>query len=545
MNAEPIAVSLLDDVFARSIRLESMTLEQLAELIRSVTKPCKPQLPLLKLSRFGSTAVPHTGSYRPDQNLVACSGIEGDYDGEVVSFDEALEKLIKANISAILCTSPSYAPERPRWRVICPFSTELPPSERPRMVGRLNGALHGVLAPESWTLSQAFYYGSVNDNPNHRVEIIDGDPIDLLSDLDLIAQSKPSGAGPMPNGHDRGGGPVDEGLLAQEIVSGTNYHVAGMRLIGLWAHQGVPLMEVERRLIELFDNVEEAKRDHRWRDRRADVERCVGDVFVKEAQKQDDADAELAAIQAAVAALVENDPGAAALIERIVAANLPPLVESPLIKTIKRLTAIGASAIDNTIKDAKQKLKRAVKAASQPTTTWAALVSRFESDEIRPTMSNVALVIRNEPSWNGTLGLDEFSLSITVQRPLPWDDPAKFRPRCWTDDDELAATEWMQRVAEIYSVPRTIVFDGVSRVADEHRFHPVRNYLDSLVWDSKPRTDNWLTYYLGAESADPRYLAAVGSRFLIQAVARIYKPGIKADCCLLIEGEQASENQWR
>ena len=89
MSAEPIAVSLFDDVFARSIRLESMTLEQLAELIRSVTKPFKPQLPLLKLSRFGSTAVPHTGSYRHDQNLVACSGIEGDYDGEVVSCESA------------------------------------------------------------------------------------------------------------------------------------------------------------------------------------------------------------------------------------------------------------------------------------------------------------------------------------------------------------------------------------------------------------------------------------------------------------------------
>ena len=62
MSAEPIAVSLFDDVFARSIRLESMTLVQLAEIIRSVTKPFKPQLLLLKLSRFGGTAVPHTGS---------------------------------------------------------------------------------------------------------------------------------------------------------------------------------------------------------------------------------------------------------------------------------------------------------------------------------------------------------------------------------------------------------------------------------------------------------------------------------------------------
>ena len=42
-----------------------------------------------------------------------------------------------------------------------PFSGELPPGERTRLVNRLNGVLGGVLSRESWTLSQAFYYGRV------------------------------------------------------------------------------------------------------------------------------------------------------------------------------------------------------------------------------------------------------------------------------------------------------------------------------------------------------------------------------------------------
>jgi len=50
------------------------------------------------------------------------------------------------------------------------------------------------------------------------------------------------------------------------------------------------------------------------------------------------------------------------------------------------------------------------------------------------------------------------------------------------------------------------------------------------------RVDRWLSTYLGAE--DSEYSRAVGSRWLIWAVARIFRPGAKADCCLILEGPQ-------
>ena len=42
--------------------------------------------------------------------------------------------------------------------------------------------------------------------------------------------------------------------------------------------------------------------------------------------------------------------------------------------------------------------------------------------------------------------------------------------------------------------------------------------------------------YLGAE--DTEYSRAVGSRWLVSAVARVLRPGAKADCCLILEGAQ-------
>ena len=68
-----------------------------------------------------------------------------------------------------------------------------------------------------------------------------------------------------------------------------------------------------------------------------------------------------------------------------------------------------------------------------------------------------------------------------------------------------------------------VASQAVQAVARERIFHPVRNYLEGLRWDSVPRIDHWLNYYLGLE-LNP-YSAAVGSKWLISTIARIYRPG--------------------
>jgi predicted P-loop ATPase len=64
----------------------------------------------------------------------------------------------------------------------------------------------------------------------------------------------------------------------------------------------------------------------------------------------------------------------------------------------------------------------------------------------------------------------------------------------------------------------------------------VKTYLHGLQRDGVDRVDHWLSTYLGGE--DTKYSRAVGSRWLISAVARILRPGAKADCCLILEGPQ-------
>src|SRR5262249_4289687 len=81
-----------------------------------------------------------------------------------------------------------------------------------QMTARLNGALDGVLAGESWTLSQGFYYGAVAGG--HRVIVAEseGAAIDLNHELDLIAIDKPGRADDDGRQHEPGqpAAPIDD-----------------------------------------------------------------------------------------------------------------------------------------------------------------------------------------------------------------------------------------------------------------------------------------------------------------------------------------------
>jgi len=55
---------------------------------------------------------------------------------------------------------------------------------RARWVARANGVLGGILAPESFVLSQAFYLGGIEGQPPIKVITTVGARIDLCDDLD-------------------------------------------------------------------------------------------------------------------------------------------------------------------------------------------------------------------------------------------------------------------------------------------------------------------------------------------------------------------------
>jgi hypothetical protein len=199
IDTHTVTVTFFPNKSAQSQRCIDLTLPQLAEQIRLKTGPSKLELPWLKLMVFGD-ARSRKGCLRTNANAKQITGIEVEHDKGAIAFDAAIAVLRAARLRALPYTSPSYVPAaKERWRILLPTSNNLPLDMRAMLVARVNGLFDGKLASESFVLSQAYLYGRVNDNPAHRVEVIDGDFIDLRSDLDPGAMGKsPTGKGPRP-----------------------------------------------------------------------------------------------------------------------------------------------------------------------------------------------------------------------------------------------------------------------------------------------------------------------------------------------------------
>src|SRR5437879_2258048 len=102
-----VMVTVFYDVGAVEKRERLRSLESLAKRIDDEAADAKDTLRLLKLARFGDKRT-SAGSLRHNDNVVALSGIEADYDGEEHGFDDAVDILEKVGIESIIYTSPSH-----------------------------------------------------------------------------------------------------------------------------------------------------------------------------------------------------------------------------------------------------------------------------------------------------------------------------------------------------------------------------------------------------------------------------------------------------
>jgi hypothetical protein len=176
--------------FAREKKEWASTLDQLAEQIRSTTGESKADLPFLEFAIFGDQQT-DKGCYRSNANVKWITGVEADYDAGSLTFEAAVSRLREVGVAGLIYTTPSYTEEKPRWRVLCPASEILPPSERGALMDRINGVFDGEFAGESWTMSQSYYFGNITGRTPVRVAVVKGAYIDRRPDLPAIP--KPGG----------------------------------------------------------------------------------------------------------------------------------------------------------------------------------------------------------------------------------------------------------------------------------------------------------------------------------------------------------------
>lgn len=170
-----------------------------------------------------------------------------------------------------------------------------------------------------------------------------------------------------------------------------------------------------------------------------------------------------------------------------------------------------------------------------PPAEWREMLAR-RGDRILGDERNVLLALQLAPELRDVLRFDEFRQVIQFGRVPPWRQ-VHLGDR-WTDDDDLHLQAWLQRQG-IDVRQRGVVADAVSVASKGWIVHPVREYLRSLTWDGEPRLQISMQEYFGADG-DPRYLALVGRKFFIAAVARVVQPGCQVDHVLVLEARQGA-----
>lgn len=180
------------------------------------------------------------------------------------------------------------------------------------------------------------------------------------------------------------------------------------------------------------------------------------------------------------------------------------------------------------IEDAKKKKRRAA-----PTGEWAKGLLCNEDNVPRKCLANVLHVLEKHPKWDGVIAYDAFGECVVKLIPPPVrEQDGQSLPGEWTEADSTRTAAWFASVVGFE--PATLHVDqAVVAVAERTVFHPVRDYLADLKWDGKERLDTMLVDYFGA--TDSPYTRAVGAKWMISAVARVEKPGAKADHMLVLE----------
>lgn len=171
--------------------------------------------------------------------------------------------------------------------------------------------------------------------------------------------------------------------------------------------------------------------------------------------------------------------------------------------------------------------------AEQAPRNWQRTLLYTQKGELATCLSNVHDILLNSPEWQGVLGFDEFAARTNKRLPAPY---LGGEPGEWTAADDSRTAMWLTRKFR-FAPPTALVAEAVETLALAYTYHPVRLWLRGLPkWDGIDRLESWLMDYVGVR--DSAYARLVGKWFFVGMIARVMRPGVKFDYCLVLEGAQ-------
>ena len=168
---------------------------------------------------------------------------------------------------------------------------------------------------------------------------------------------------------------------------------------------------------------------------------------------------------------------------------------------------------------------------------WVAELEADKSGKIISSATNIDKILRNDPKLRDRFLVNEFENRKYIKAPIPWR-----KQRILGDIEPIINVDYAgirNYLETVYGISASSkIDDSMSLVAEQNRYHPVREYLSSLSWDGHRRISDVLFRVFGAEQN--AFTAEALVKTMVGACARVFEPGCKFDLVLVLIGEQGT-----
>lgn len=155
-----------------------------------------------------------------------------------------------------------------------------------------------------------------------------------------------------------------------------------------------------------------------------------------------------------------------------------------------------------------------------------------DNGSIKNSIRNCLTVLQYDPVLFEAISYNILTERIDIVKPMWWDKQTS----TLTDTDLNYLMLYLEDKYGLTSEKK--IQKAISIIADSNKYHPVRDYLNSLEWDGTERIRYALQRFLGADEDEYTYEAL--RLFMLGAISRAYKPGCKFEVMLCLVGGQGA-----
>ena len=405
-----------------------------------------------------------SGGVRQHGHVLSRSMLTLDMDYGTPGIVDELEMLLPHQ--CCIYSTHKHLPEAPRLRLIMPLAREVTEEEYPavaRMVAKEIGI--DLFDDSTYEPQRLMYWPSTSANGEYVYHLIDGEPLDPDIYLSMY-----------DDWHDITTWPVSsrKSEALQKSAKEQADPLTKSGIVGAFCRAYTIREAIEEFLSDVYEpSAMEGRYDYIPADSSAGVI-IIDDKFCY--------------------SFHATDPACGMLLNAFDAVRVHKFGEQDEKKSFKAMAEYAGTLDKVRILMADEREEQAREDFAEDA-DWRTGLTYEKNGELENTVRNELLALTHDPDF-ANFAYNEMANRVQVIGPMPWERPRD--NKFWRDAD----TALMKAILDVRYVPFSTRNHDVAftKVADDRRFHPIRDYLQALPeWDGTHRVENLLIDYFGAE----------------------------------------------